>query len=205
MKIGIMGGTFDPPHLGHTVPVEVVSAQFGLDIVWFLPSFLPPHKRRPDLTDSYHRAAMVAIALQPYPRFLLSPEELATGMVRYTVDTLAAWKGRLKPEDRLFFIMGSDSFMEIETWHDHGRLLQQCEFIIIDRGIDQEALKSKLDQIEKALQLRLTEIIHFAPTPYLPISSTEIRKSLHDGLSVSASLSPGVEEYIKKQSLYQRR
>ncbi len=73
MNIGIMGGTFDPPHLGHVVPVEAAASEFHLDRVDFVPSFIPPHKSRPGLTDPYHRAAMVAIALQPYPRFLLSP------------------------------------------------------------------------------------------------------------------------------------
>jgi nicotinate-nucleotide adenylyltransferase len=200
-----MGGTFDPPHLGHVVPVEAAVAEFNLDRVDFVPAFIPPHKSRPGLTDSHHRAAMVAIALQPYRRFLLSPEELATRKVRFTVETLTERKAKFRPEDRLFFIMGSDSFLEIETWRDYQRLIRLCEFIIIDRGDDQEVLKSKLNELEKALQLKSGEIIHFARAPHLPISSTEIRKALQEGKSVSDWLSPGVEQYITKHFLYHRR
>lgn len=205
MKIGIMGGTFDPPHLGHIVPVEVAAAEFGLDLVWFVPSFIPPHKNRPDLTEAYHRAAMVAIALQPYPQFRLSPEELATGTVRFTVDTIADWMKGLNANDRLFFIMGSDSFLELETWREYQRLLQLCDFIIINRGGVREALKSKLEQLERALQLSISHSIHFAKTSHLPVSSTEIRSAVQQGRRVHAWLPAGVEEYIKKHSLYQRR
>lgn len=205
MNIGIMGGTFDPPHLGHVVPVEAAAVEFNLDRVDFVPSFIPPHKSRPGLTDAYHRAAMVAIALQPYARFLLSPEELATAKVRFTVETLTERKEKIRPQDNLFFIMGTDSFLEIDTWRDFRRLIRLCEFIIIDRGDDREVLKSKLNELEKALQLRPGETFHFARAPHLPISSTEIRKALQEGRSVSDRLSPGVEQYIAKHSLYHRR
>lgn len=205
MKIGMMGGTFDPPHRGHVVPVESAAAQFNLDAVHFVPSFITPHKSRPELTDPYHRAAMVAIAIQPYQQFLLSTEELVTGRVRFTVETIAERKKNLRPDDQLFFILGSDSFLEIETWKEHERLIQLCEFIIIDRGDDQGVLKSKLDKLEKALQFNPGAKFHFALAPHVPISSTEIRKLLHEGRSVSNWLSPAVEQYIAKHSLYQRR
>lgn len=205
MNIGIMGGTFDPPHLGHILPVAKAADEFSLDKVWFVPTFIPPHKTRKDVTDPYHRAAMVAIALQPYPRFLLSTEELSRGTVRYTVDTIKAWKDRIGSKDRLFFILGADSFLEIETWRSYRRLLQLCDFIIINRGADEEVLKSKLDLLQKPLQLKLKNTIHFSRSSHIPISSTELRKSLRGDASLASWLPPGVWEYISKHSLYQRR
>src|SRR5438067_2414262 len=112
MRIGLFGGTFNPPHLGHTTLVEVICEQFALDRVWFIPSFIPPHKTPEGLADPFHRCAMVALALRRYPHFLISTEELITGTVRYTIDTVLGWRKKSEVADTLFFLMGSDSFLE---------------------------------------------------------------------------------------------
>jgi nicotinate (nicotinamide) nucleotide adenylyltransferase len=205
MKIGLMGGTFDPPHLGHVLPVQDAAAQFSLDRVFYVPAYIPPHKSRPNLTDPFHRCAMVAIALQNDPHFLLSPFELLQAGVSFTIETVKHFKSLLAATDDLFFLMGSDSFLEFHTWKDYEKLIHLCRFIIISRGIKDRELKANLQQLETHLQLDLSEIFLFAAARELPISSTEIRSAISAGKSVSATLSPEVEAYIVKHSLYQRR
>lgn len=200
-----MGGTFDPPHLGHVVPVEWVASKFNLDQVWFIPAYVPPHKRTEELTDPYHRAAMVALAIQKSTNFLLSTIELRSSDVRFTIDTIEDCKKRIRQEDQLLIILGSDSFLEIHTWHAYQRLIQLCEIIIMNRGDGEEELKEKLAQLETVLQMNLEEKVHFATAPVLPISSTQIRNAVREGQTVSDVLSPEVEAYIRKHSLYQRR
>jgi nicotinate-nucleotide adenylyltransferase len=205
MRIGLMGGTFDPPHLGHVIPVEEAAAQFSLDRVLYIPAHIPPHKYRPDLTDPFHRCAMVALALQRYPAFLLSSFELLQAGVSFTIETVRHFKAKLAQEDELFFVMGSDSFLEFHTWKDYEKLIHLCRFIIIKRGTNESELKENLEQLERSLQLDLTGIILFAHAAELPISSSEIRAQIADGRSVSSMLAPEVEAYIRKHSLYQRR
>lgn len=205
MRIGIFGGTFDPPHLGHIIPIEIASAQFQLDKVWFVPNYFPPHKHREDLTDPYHRAAMLAIALLRYRQFGLLPIELQKAKMNFTVDTLAEIKAGLSPGDSVFFILGSELFLQLETWHDYSRLLQLSEFIIINRGNSEQALIQHLQQLETILQVDLTRIVHFAKSSHLPFSSTEIRSSLARNEDVSGMLFPEVLNYILKHELYKRR
>src|ERR1043166_1007729 len=109
MRIGLMGGTFDPPHLAHVIPITHVLTEFSLDLVHFIPNYMPPHKEQLYLTDSYHRAAMVAIALEKYDRFILDPIELRKQKPSFTVDTIEEMNAAF-PDDQLLFIMGSDSF-----------------------------------------------------------------------------------------------
>ena len=203
-RIGIMGGTFDPPHLAHTVCVEIAAAEFHLDSIWFVPAFIPPHKQDQNRTDPFHRMAMLALALKHFHAFRISPLELLRGDISFTVDTIHELKSHAESEDRLFFIMGSDSFLEIHTWYAPAELLRSCELIIINRGSVRSELIKNLEQLEISLQLNLRDSVHFASSPYLPFSSTEIRERIRDGKSASAMLSSDVEAFIRKHSLYRR-
>jgi nicotinate-nucleotide adenylyltransferase len=203
-RIGIMGGTFDPPHLAHTVSVEIAAAEFYLDSVWFVPAFIPPHKQNQNRTDPFHRMAMLTLALKNFPDFKISPLELLRGDISFTVDTIHELNSLMEKEDRLFFIMGSDSFLELHTWYAPAELLRSCELIIINRGSTGSELIKNLEQLEINLQLNLKDSVHFSSAAYLPFSSTEIRERIQDGKSASAMLSSGVEAYIRKHSLYRR-
>jgi nicotinate-nucleotide adenylyltransferase len=204
MNVGMIGGTFDPPHLAHVIPIEVAAAEFELDLVWYVPAYIPPHKQGLRRTDPYHRMAMLAIALQHYPRFQVSTVELDRADVSFTIDTIHYFQNYQGKDDRLFFIMGSDSFLEIHTWYKPAELLASCEWIIINRGANKSELRKNLEQLEINLQLDLKKTIHFASSSHLPYSSTEIRKKLEQGEPVSDALNSEVEKYIHKHSLYRR-
>lgn len=205
MRIGIFGGTFDPPHLGHLVPVAAAAEQANLNQVWLMPTYIPPHKVRADITDPFHRTGMVALAIQNYPNFRLSTYELTLGRMSYTVDTIRELKKNLNDDDTIHFIIGTDSFLEIDTWHQWQNLIQLCDFIIINRGTGEKELKQKLEYLENELQTQLSNKFLFAKTPYLPISSTEIRAAASQKESLAGLVSPEVALYIERHALYQRR
>lgn len=205
MRIGIFGGTFDPPHLGHLIPVAAAAEQAQLDQVWLMPTYIPPHKFRSDITDPFHRVAMVALAIQHYSSFRLSTYELTLGRMSFTVDTINELKKNLPKEDSIHFIIGTDSFLEIDTWHQWQNLIQLCDFIIINRGTGEKELNEKLEYLENALQIQLRNKFLFAKTPYLPISSTEIRAAASTKQSMAGLVSPEVGLYIERHALYQRR
>ena len=205
MRIGIMGGTFDPPHLGHVVPVDDAARQFQLDQVWFVPNSSPPHKTHPRLTDSYHRAAMVALAIQRYPGFLLNTFELNAQKAAYTFDTVRELRAGVGSGHALFFILGTDSFLELDTWYRYEELIGLCEFIIINRGHTEEELNRNLKRLEVTLQKNLTNTFHFCRSACIPVSSSEIRAAVLEGRSIAGWVFPEVEDYIRKHALYQRR
>jgi nicotinate-nucleotide adenylyltransferase len=199
-----MGGTFDPPHLGHIVPVEIVAAEFHLDWVWFVPALIPPHKQDQGRTDPFQRTAMLALALKNFPKFKVSPVELLRSDISFTVDTIREFQADLEAQDRLLFIMGSDSFLEIQTWYAPELLLTLCEWIVMDRGDSQSATRNHLKFLETTFQRNLHEFVHFSSAPHISISSTKIRQWIAQGENVSNMLFPEVEEYIRKHSLYRR-
>ena len=203
-KIGIMGGTFDPPHLGHILPVEIAAAEFHLDWVWFIPAFIPPHKQGQQRTDPFHRTAMLAMALKNFPRFLISPLELLRADISFTVDTIRELQSQVEAQDRLFFIMGSDSFLDVHSWYSPAKLLLSCDFIVVNRGDQIGELQKNLKDLEDQLQLSLKESVHFVSSVPVPFSSSEIRRLLSQGGKVSDMVFPEVEAYIKKHSLYRR-
>ena len=192
-RIGIMGGTFDPPHLAHIVPVEIAAAEFDLDLVWFVPAFIPPHKQDQCRTDPFHRTAMLSIALRNFPKFQISTLELLRGDVSFTIETIRELQSRVGAQDTLFFIMGSDSFLEVQTWYAPAELLVSCQWIVIHRGASNAELNQHLRQLETQFQVKLEDRIHFASAPHYPYSSTEIGKSLAEGRNVSAMLDPELE------------
>ncbi len=205
MRIGIFGGTFDPPHFGHLVPVESVVQEVSLDAVHYMPAYIPPHKRNELLTDPYHRTAMLALAIQHYPKYRLLPLELDKGKVSFTVDTIREVRQLQAPEDTFYFIIGTDSFLEIDTWYEYENLIQLCNFIIINRGTGETELIEKLKYLETTLHQNLKDTFHFASNAIFPISSTEIRAAAAEGKSLKGLVPDEVANYIQRHALYQRR
>ncbi|MFQ6111071.1 MAG: nicotinate-nucleotide adenylyltransferase [Nitrospinota bacterium] len=222
MRVGIMGGTFNPIHYGHLLSAEEVRERFKLEKVIFIPLSLPPHKGAHDVIDARHRLEMVRRAVASNPRFEVSTVEIDRGGISYTVDTLEELRRRSSPETEFFFIMGADSFLEISTWKDVPRLFQLCNFIVTVRdGFPLDHLVGTLVETvgNKYPELRFTlrdespaqgEIsvegspcaIYPTPISSLEISSTKIRRRVGSGRSIKYLLPPRVEEYILNNNLY---
>jgi len=132
-RIGVFGGTFDPPHLGHLLLAEEIREDFELDEVYFMPCNQPPHKDRTDLSEAKHRFAMVVAATLQNPAFVASPIEVNRPGKSYSIDTLHILLEDLGENTEIVFIAGLDSFLEIETWKDWEELLELCHFIVVSR------------------------------------------------------------------------
>jgi len=196
-KIGIMGGTFDPIHYGHLVTAEVARVRFHLDEVIFIPAGLPPHKQLARVTEPRHRYNMTMMATGTNPYFTVSDMELERVGPSYTYDTVtslqneAAAKGE---EAEIFFITGADAILEIMEWHKIHDLAEKCTFIAATRpGYVLEDL-----QLNPSLQHK----IYFLEVPALAISSTDIRRRIHEGEPIKYLVPEEVENYIYKYRLY---
>jgi nicotinate-nucleotide adenylyltransferase len=210
--IALFGGTFDPIHSGHIAVAQAAQRRFHLDAIYFIPSSRPPHKTKHHLAAFAHRYAMVALACAEHPGFLPSLAEapLDGAHTFYSIDTVRRFH-REHPNDRLFFILGADSFLEIPTWRSYEALLDACDFIIASRpGFRLDALRlvippEKLGRVTShdphTIVLRKSCVyLHSAVTSH--VSSTEVRRHRERGQSIHGLVPPRVEEYILGQALY---
>lgn len=198
-SIGIMGGTFDPIHLGHLVTAEEARTQFGLDKVLFVPSGIPPHKRPEEVTDAKHRFLMTVLATLTNPHFEVSRTDIERTGKTYTVDTLRDLRRVYGPDTRLYFISGADAILEILTWKDPEGILGMCDFIAATRpGFSLNELDRRFGSLYEAYRSKLNQI----QVPAMAISSTDIRKRVHAGRPVRYLVPETVEYYIFKNNLY---
>lgn len=197
-KIGIMGGTFDPIHVGHLVTAEAVRNEYGLDRVLFIPAANPPHKQGQEVTPAMHRYIMTAMATYSNPYFHVSSLELDRPGPSYTIDTIYELKRVYGKNTELFFITGADAIQEIPTWDRIEELLGLCQFIAATR---QGCLPS-VDNIKEYFGKLGKTRIHRLTTPELEISSTDIRERIKTGNSIKYIVPESVEHYILKEGLY---
>lgn len=213
-QIGLFGGTFNPIHLGHLKAASIVRDRFKLDKVFFIPSYIPPHKKGSEVASPEHRLAMVQMALDEIPQFIPSSIEIDAGGESYSVITLGKIK-KTYPHAQVFFILGIDAFLEIETWKEYQEVLKYCFFVIISRPgyslpTAQEVLKGQFQEqmIHISVDMDISEDLlsrykfFLFPLAALDISSTEIRRRVKAGESVAGMVSPQVEKYIKENKLY---
>lgn len=214
-RIGIFGGTFDPVHLGHLRAAVAVQKRFHLDRILFIPSNTPPHKRRPNMASAADRLAMVESAVRGRSGFEASDIEVRSPRTSYSIFTLAKIR-KMFPAARLFFILGADAFIEIETWREWKRVLEQCFFIVITRpGASLRAARNVLDPVyrNRATAVRKTTDINaqisagrsifFFGIEALSVSSTEIRRNVREGRSIAGKVPEGVAARIRSAELYQ--
>jgi nicotinate-nucleotide adenylyltransferase len=195
MRLGIMGGTFDPIHYGHLLIAEEARVHFRLNTVQFIPNGSPPHKPDRTITSATHRYAMTLIATRPNPGFGCSPIELNRPGPSYTIDTLDIVHKEY-PTAEIFTITGVDAIAEILTWNRHEDVIQRTTFIAATRpGFDLQILKDRLPHayLEKILLVGSTA---------LDISSTDLRERVRQGLSIRYLTPDGVVDYIAKHGLY---
>jgi nicotinate-nucleotide adenylyltransferase len=216
-RVGIFGGTFNPIHSGHLRAAAEVQKRFRLDRVMFIPSSLPPHKTREEIAPPRDRMRMVELALRGRRRLVPSPIEVRAGGTSYSIRTLGKIK-KLNPGAWIFFILGVDAFLEIETWREWKRLLRQCLFIVMTRpGYRLGAAKSVLGttfrpnilEVHRAARVRENWFSEFRvfclPIRALGVSSTEIRRRVQRGESLRGCVPRSVETYIKDHHLYLKR
>jgi len=198
-RIAVMGGTFDPIHLGHLVTAETVRCEYGLDKVIFVPTGNPPHKNSGKTSDSEHRRLMCVLATVNNPFFAVSRIETDRRGMSYTVDTLRELRGICGKDMKIYFITGADAVSEILEWKDAGLLLTLCSFIAVTRpGYDEGKLRDTVEKIKEHYKSRL----HFLQVPALAISSTDIRNRISAGRTVKYLVPDEVEKYILKTDLY---
>ncbi|MBQ1273840.1 MAG: nicotinate-nucleotide adenylyltransferase [Cellulosilyticum sp.] len=198
-KLAIMGGTFDPIHMGHLVTAEEVRHEFNVDEVLFVPTGHPPHKSHINMTTCEHRYLMTVLATAANPYFKVSRIEIEREGVTYTIDTIKELK-RIYGEDvSLYFITGADAVHKILGWKESAELLQLCDFVAVTRpGYNKEDLMRKVKEINEKYETN----IHFLEVPALAISSSDIRKRLMEMKPIKYLVPQEVENYIKKHALY---
>jgi nicotinate-nucleotide adenylyltransferase len=195
-SLGILGGTFDPPHYGHLVLAENARAQLHLDRVLLVPAGQQPLKRDRDITPARHRAAMVEAAIAGNADFALSRVDLDRPGPHYTTDTLALLREKY-PKADLFFLIGSDSLAQLGAWHDPAGILQRAWLAVMLRP----GWEADLDELARTVP-GIRERLTWLDAPCLDISATDLRRRARQGLPLRYLLPPAVEVYVRKYRLY---
>jgi nicotinate-nucleotide adenylyltransferase len=195
-RLGVIGGSFDPPHVGHLIIASEAHARLGLERVLFVPAAAPPHKDLRQRTAAAVRLEMTAMAVADDSRFAASGLEIERGLA-YTSDVLAAM-AECFPESDLVFIMGSDSLLAFETWHDPHGILTRCVLAVAPRPGDARAA------VAAAAAHWGTARVGILDCPPVGVSSSQIRERVAAGLPIRYLVPSAVEEFIAGHGLYGR-
>ncbi len=197
MRIGVLGGTFDPIHIGHLAAADEVRARLALERVLFIPAGLPPHKLHLQVTSTEHRLNMVRLAIADNPNFVLSRVDIDRFGPSYTMNTIELLRDEYGPGAELYFIMGSDSLAEFLTWHKPERLIRLCRIVALTRP----GYRVDLKELEHLLPGAIARV-QLLEMPLLQISGTDIQRRVRMGLSIKYLVPPAVAEYIQQHKLY---
>ena len=200
MKIGIMGGTFDPVHNGHLALAKCACRDYLLDQVWFMPNGHPPHKDNNKIVCTpEQRAQMVSLAIRGHERFRLEDYELKQQKVCCSYETMEHFK-KARPDDTFYFIIGADSLFSIEQWVHVERLFPTCTVLAGFR--DDKSSRSVMRSRMRLLRGKYQADIRLLTMPPVDVSSHELRRMLMEHADVSAYLPEAVEAYIRENRLY---
>lgn len=200
MRLGILGGTFDPIHCGHLLLAEQAREACSLDQVLFIPAANPPHKRKVARSPAKHRLAMVKLAIEGNDAFRASDIEIRRRGTSYSVDTVERI-ARQNPAAELFFLIGSDSVPELPTWKDAGRLAELATLVVATRPGAPMPPASKLAGTLTPAQVRSLRD-HVISMPLIGLASREIRRRVAQGKSIRYMVPTRVEQYVLEQKLY---
>jgi nicotinate-nucleotide adenylyltransferase len=229
-RIGIYGGTFDPVHYGHLKVAEAVLSAFGLDRIFFVPAFTPPHKRKRMISSPFHRMAMLALATADSPKMFVSTVELEAPSRPYTIETLGRLRTELQPA-RLFFMMGADSFIDVTSWREYEAILSEYDVIVATRpgyrghdGYDgstysKEDNEAAVGALAPQLRRLIVDLrggawpsnedlnssrIYLTDYVSIDVSATGVREAVEQGRLIDDLVPPSVAAYIEKYRLYQK-
>lgn len=198
-KVGLMGGTFDPIHIGHLILGETAYEQFHLDRVVYMPAGNPPHKRhREGRATDEERYEMVQLAIRSNPHFAISDFEMNEDGYSYTYRTLEAIK-KAHPDCDLYFIIGADSLFDFDTWREPQRICDNCTLIVATRNHTAAAL---LDEQIEHVRRKYHAGIEKLESENIDCSSNMIRSWISEGRSIRYYVADPVREYIRKNGIY---
>lgn len=207
MKLGLLGGTFDPIHQGHLDVARAAIEALALDEVWLVPARQPPHRHNPH-ASAPHRFAMVALATADAPRLRVSDIEMERAGPSYTVDTLSAVGATVPGDTTLFFLIGVDAFRDVPSWRAFPAVLDRAHFVVVSRpGAPVADLRDRLPALASRMitapaAIPPTPSIFLVEAPTSPVSSTEVRSRVRTGGSIEDLVSGPVAAYIAKHRLY---
>lgn len=203
MKIGIFGGTFNPPHKGHARMIAKLTEELELDKVLIIPNKIPTHKRCDELADNKDRLAMCKMAFKN-PKFEISTMEMDRESDSYTIFTVDELKKKY-PADELYLIIGSDMFLMFHKWYKHKELLEKCRICVASRNT-QDSIKVLRAYAFDRLGIYINGLdgknIHISPLDAFAVSSGEIRDMIKAGKSIYGLCEPEIIEYMESHKLY---
>jgi nicotinate-nucleotide adenylyltransferase len=199
LRVGMIGGSFDPIHVGHLSIAREVCERLGLSRMVFVPAGQPPHKLDKRLADAGHRLAMVQLAIAGRPRLRMSRIDVDRPGPCYSVDTVRLLRDEYGPGARIYFLIGADSLAELPTWYRPGELLRRCTVVAVGRpgyDVDLEATERLFPGAPPIVYLELASPVD--------VSSTDIRRRVAEGRSIRGLVPEAVERYIHRHGLYRR-
>lgn len=199
MRIGIFGGTFDPPHLGHLILAEQCREEARLDEIWFLVSYRPPHKPGESVSRFEQRCEMTLLATTGQPKFRIEAIEKELPPPSYTAETLAELRTR-HPDHDFHLILGGDSIVDLPKWYEPGRIVEQAGLVGVARpGFETLAP----ERLAESLRLPAESVrLHWVSCPLIAIASRELRQRVADGKTIRYLVPRSVEEFIRERGLY---
>jgi len=198
MRLGVLGGTFDPPHVGHLLLAEEARLALGLDQVLFTPAGAPWRKAGQELSPREDRLAMVRLAVADNPHFAVSTLEVEREGPSYTAETLIALHEQLPDDSEIFFLLGQDSLADLPNWRQPQRIISLARLAVAARTAWQPAEADALEKEVPGISQRLV----WLDMSRIDISSTAVRDRVQRGLSIRCWVPPAVEEYIRQHGLY---
>ncbi len=200
-RIGVLGGTFDPPHIGHLVLAEYAGDALGLSQVLFVPAADPPHKRNQTRVSADHRIAMVQAAIADNARLVLSRVDVDRPGPHYTVDMLPIISAQY-PDAELYFLMGGDSFRDLPKWHRPQEMIQFCKLGVMARPYPNQSDWDLHPDMHDKVIPGLSNCVTMIEAPLLDIAAREIVERMHERKTVRYLVPDPVLDYIKAHGLY---
>jgi nicotinate-nucleotide adenylyltransferase len=211
MRVGLFGGSYNPIHFGHLRAAEEVREMLKLDLIYFVPASSPPHKSEGELAPAEHRLQMVRLATKGNRYFMVSDVEIRRAGRSYTIDTAKHFAATMRHQASIFILMGSDQFMELETWKECDELVRLCSIAVHTRLREGEmAPRVSLAALNRFGYIREQDhyvnpsgqTLSFVQTTFFPVSATQIRQKIQNNESINYLLPGDVVDYLRRHALY---